>query len=47
MILKNLIQSKEMAFISERVALIAYIERDEKKSFWHIILHNLFFLFNK
>ena len=35
---ENLIQSKDVAFISERVALIAYIEREMrtgKRSHWH------------
>ena len=35
---ENLIQSKDVAFISERVALIAYIEREMgpgKRSLWH------------
>ena len=47
---ENLIQSKDVAFISERVALIAYIEREMrigKRSFWHKELKDKFIFFFK
>ena len=47
---ENLIQSKDVAFISERVALIAYIEREMrigKRSFWHTELKDKFIFFFK
>ena len=47
---ENLIQSKDVAFISERVSLIAYIEREMrigKRSFWHTKFKDKFIFFFK